>query len=114
MREQINNLINSVRNSVSNGINFLERIIRTDVRYVLRGYFWFAVGHFVSTLAGVATAVAFANLLVPETYGNFKYILSLLPFLDISTLKRMDQSLSISVAKGFEGDTVGALKAKMK
>ena len=103
MREQINNLI-----------IFLERLIRTDVRYVFRGSFWFGVGHFVSTLSGVATAVAFANLLAPEIYGNFKYILSILPFLDISTLKRMDQSLTISVAKGFEGDTVNALKTKMK
>lgn len=103
MRQQINNLI-----------NFLERFIRTDVRYVFRGVFWYGIGHFVSTLAGIATAVAFANLLAPETYGNFKYILSILPFLDMSTLKRMDQSLTISVAKGFEGDTVSALKTKMK
>lgn len=103
MREQINNLI-----------NLLERFIRTDVRYVFRGSFWYGLGHIVSTLAGIATAVTFANLLLPETYGNFKYILSLLPFLDISTLKRMDQSLTISVAKGFEGDTISALKTKMK
>ncbi len=95
-------------------INFLEKKIRTDIRYVYKGLFWYGIGHFVSTLAGVATAVAFANLLAPETYGNFKYILSILPFLDMSTLKRMDQSLTISVAKGFEGDTVGALKTKMK
>ena len=95
-------------------INFLEKKIRTDIRYVYKGFFWYGIGHFVSTLAGVATAVAFANLLAPETYGNFKYILSILPFLDMSTLKRMDQSLTISVAKGFEGDTVGALKTKMK
>jgi len=95
-------------------INFLEKLIRTDIRYALRGSFWFSIGHVVSTLAGIATAVAFANLLAPETYGNFRYVLSLLPFLDISTLKRIDQSLTISVSKGFEGDFLNALKTKMK
>lgn len=92
----------------------MERLIRTDIRYVLKGSFWFSIGHLVSTLAGIATAVAFANLLAPETYGNFRYILSILPFLDISTLKRIDQSLTISVSKGFEGDAINALKTKMK
>lgn len=95
-------------------IDYLERLIRTDIRYVLKGSFWFSIGHLVSTLAGIATAVAFANLLAPETYGNFKYILSILPFLDISTLKKIDQSLTISVSKGFEGDVINALKTKMK
>ena len=95
-------------------INFLEKLIRTDIRYVIRGVFWFSIGHAVSTLAGIATAVAFANLLAPDTYGNFRYVLSLLPLLDISTLKRIDQSLTISVSKGFEGDFINAVKTKMK
>lgn len=95
-------------------LNFLEKLIRTDIRYAIKGFFWFSVGYLVSTLAGIATAVAFANLLAPEVYGNFRYVLSILPFLDISTLKRIDQSLTISVAKGFEGDVVNAFKTKMK
>lgn len=95
-------------------LNFLEKLIRTDIRYAIKGFFWFSIGYIVSTLAGIATAVAFANLLAPEVYGNFRYVLSILPFLDISTLKRIDQSLTISVAKGFEGDVVNAFKTKMK
>lgn len=95
-------------------LNFLEKLIRTDIRYAIKGFFWLNIGYIISTLAGIATATAFANLLLPETYGNFRYILSLLPFLDISTLKRVDQSLTVSVAKGFEGDVINALKMKMK
>ncbi len=95
-------------------LDFLQKKIRTDVRYVLKGFFWSIAGHSVSTLSGIATSVVFANLLMPQTYGTFKYILSILPFLGISTLTRIDQSLSVSVAKGFEGDTVNAMKTKMK
>lgn len=95
-------------------LNFLEKLIRTDIRYAIKGFFWLNIGYIISTLAGIATATAFANLLLPETYGNFRYILSLMPFLDISTLKRVDQSLTVSVAKGFEGDVINALKTKMK
>jgi O-antigen/teichoic acid export membrane protein len=84
------------------------------VRYAIKGFFWFGIEHSVSTLTGIATSVAFANLLLPETYGVFKYVLSLLPFLGLSTLNKLDDSLTISVAKGFEGDTINILKTKIK
>jgi O-antigen/teichoic acid export membrane protein len=95
-------------------INFLEKITRTDIHYVLKGYFWYGVEYSISLITGLATAVAFANLLPPQTYGTFKYILSLLPFLGISTLKRLNDSLTISVAKGFEGDLIRVFKTKIK
>lgn len=95
-------------------INFLEKFLRTDARYVLKGYFWFALEHSVSILTGIATSVAFANLLPPETYGFFRYAISLMPFLGIATLEKMNDSLAVSVARGFDGDTLRILKIKMK
>lgn len=95
-------------------INFLEKILRTDVRYVLRGYFWFAIEHSVSILTGIVTSVAYANLIPAETYGLFRYAISIMPFLGIATLEKMNDSLAVSVARGFEGDTLRILKIKMK
>lgn len=81
---------------------------------MLKGYFWFAIEHSVSVLTGIATSAAYANLLPAETYGNFRYALSLLPFLGIMTLEKMNDSLTVSVARGFDGDTFRILKMKMK
>lgn len=99
---------------IQNALNYLEKLLRTDVRYAIKGFFWFGIEHSVSTITGIATSVVFANLLLPETYGVFKYVLSILPFLGLSTLNKLDDSLTISVAKGFEGDTLNVLKTKMK
>lgn len=95
-------------------INHLEKKIRTDVRYVLKGFFWLGSGHIVSMLTGLATSVAFANLLAPETYGNFRYALSLLPFLEITTLAGLNNSFAISASKGLEGDFYNILKTRIK
>ena len=95
-------------------LDFFGKKMRFDIRYVAKGFFWFGTEYGVSIFTGIATSVAFANLLSPETYGTFKYVLALLPFLGISTLNKLDDSLTISVAKGFEGDTAGVLKTKMK
>lgn len=103
-----------IRKTIIIFINHLEKKIRTDVRYVLKGFFWLGSGHIITIFAGLATSVAFANLLSPETYGTFKYALSLMPFLEIAILAGLNNSLTISVAKGFEGDVLNVLKTKIK
>lgn len=99
---------------LNKSINVAEKIIRTDIRYALKGYFWYGVEYSIALITGLATTIAFANLLSPQTYGTFKYILSLLPFLSIPTLKRLNDSLTISVSKGFEGDLIRVFKTKIK
>ena len=103
-----------MKSKILNIIDFLSKTLRTDLRYIISGIFWFGSEHFVTTLTGLATAVVFANLIVPETYGTYKYVLSLLPFLGITTLSKINDSLTVSVAKGFEGDIINALKTKIK
>jgi len=95
-------------------LDYLQKLLRTDIRYLIKGYFWFGIEYFVGSIVGLATSVAFANLVAPETYGTFKYILTILSFLTLATLKRLNDSLTISVAKGFEGDIFRILKTKMK
>ncbi|MEK9175033.1 MAG: oligosaccharide flippase family protein [Patescibacteria group bacterium] len=95
-------------------INKLEQIARTDVRYLVRGFFWFGVQHLGSIVGALAVAIAFANLLPKETYGLYQYILSIFALLGITTITRIDDSISISVAKGFEGDLIKVWLEKIK
>ena len=95
-------------------INKLERIVRTDIRYLVRGFFWFGIQHGVSIVGALVVSVVFANFLPKETYGTYRYVLSLFSLLAISTFTRIDDSLAISVAKGFEGDYLWAFYERAK
>jgi len=103
-----------VKERISQLIDFSETIIRTDIRYVARGYFWYFIEYGIAAITGLATSVAFANFMAPESYGVFKYVLTFLPFLGLASLKRLNDSLTISVARGFENDTIQVLKTKIK
>ncbi len=59
-------------------------------------------------------SVAFANLVSQETYGTYKYILSMYGLLSIATLPGLGTALLQSVASGYEGSVNKVLKTKIK
>ncbi len=63
---------------------------------------------------GLIMVVAFANLLPQETYGTYKFVLSITAILAISTLSGMNPSLIRSVAKGYEGSLIPVFYARLK
>ena len=91
-----------------------ERYTQTDMVYLAKGGFWLTLGQIISTAAFFLLAIAFANLLDPTTYGNYKYILSLVGMLSIFTLTGMGTALTQAVARGFEGSFYSAFKEKLK
>ncbi|MDD5033107.1 MAG: oligosaccharide flippase family protein [Candidatus Pacebacteria bacterium] len=107
-------MIKTLKEKTEKTINFLEKMLRTDIRYLIKGYFWLISEYAFSLLAGLATSVAFANLIPPEAYGTFQYVLTIVSFLSLTTLTRLNDSLTISVAKGFEGGIIKILKTKIK
>jgi O-antigen/teichoic acid export membrane protein len=96
------------------GLRFLERYTRTDMVYLARGSFWLGIGQIVSSGAAFLASIAFANLLAPETFGIYKYILSINSLLLITTLAGMDSAVTQSVARGYEGTLALGVKTKMK
>lgn len=71
--------------------------------YLAHGGFWLTLGQGVSSLSTLALAVAFANLVPPETYGTYKYLLSIAGVFAIFTLPGMNTALARAVAQGHEG-----------
>ena len=71
--------------------------------YLAQGGFWIALGHIVNGLLAFSLIVAFANLLSKETYGIYRYILSIAGVLNIFVLSGMGTAISRSVASGNEG-----------
>ncbi|MBU1203287.1 oligosaccharide flippase family protein [Patescibacteria group bacterium] len=91
-----------------------EKYTKTDMVYLAKGEFWLIGGQILSSASTFFLAVSFANLLPKETYGTYKYILSIFGILTISTLRGLESPLSQSIAKNYEGDFLIILKEKIK
>ena len=91
-----------------------QKYTKTDMVYLAKGGFWLTLGQTVSTIASFLSAIAFANLLPREVYGQYKYILSVASILAIPTLSGMNTAITQAVARGYEGSFIPALKTRIK
>jgi O-antigen/teichoic acid export membrane protein len=97
--------------------NFLRRTQKytgTDNVYLAKGGFWLSLGNIFSSVAAFLSSVAFANLIDPFTYGNYRYVLSLLGILAIFSLPALNRTLIQAIARGSEGTLKPAFKEKIK
>ncbi len=106
--------MDKLKNGVFNSLKWLERYTKTDMIYLARGGFWLGISQFISTLSAFLTSIAFANLLAPDVFGIYKYILSINALLLITTLSGMDSAVTQSVARGFDNTLRIGVKTKMK
>lgn len=89
---------------IAHWLDRIEKIIESDIRYILHGGFWLSVGKVIAALASLALAVAFANLLSKELFGNYKYILSLAALVGAFSLSGLGTALTRAVARGYDGE----------
>ena len=102
-----------LKQKIYNLLRWSEKYTQTDMVYLAKGGFWLTLGQIISTISGLLLAIAFANLLPKETYGVYKYVLSLASILAIPTLSGMNTAITRSVAQGYEGSFIPALKARL-
>lgn len=107
-------MINKIKQNLRQLVKVGEKYFKTDMTYLIKGGFWLTLGQGIASLSSFFLAIAFANLLPKETYGAYKYVMSLMALFSISTLQIMRESLKRSVAQGYEGSLIPALKAKIK
>lgn len=81
-------------------LRWSEKYTKTDMVYLAAGGFWMTVAQAVSSLSALLLAIAFANLLPQETYGTYKYILSIAGLFAVFTLPGIDTAYARAAAKG--------------
>lgn len=84
-------------------IVFLERFLRTDVRYLLKGTFWLSVSRVVGVGVAFGLSILYARYLSKELYGDYRYVMNVMGALGIFALPGMATIILQSVARGFEG-----------
>lgn len=106
-------MLKKVKDKIYNLLRWSEKYTKTDMVYLAHGGFWLSFGQIISSLSSFLLAIAFANLLPKETYGNYKYILSIASILSISTLSGMSTAITRSIARGLDNSFMPALKTRI-
>ena len=107
-------MINKLENKIYKLLRKSEKYTKTDMVYLAKGGFWLTLNQVISSASAFLLVLAFANLLPKETYGEYKYILSILGILSIPTLGGMGTAVVQAVARGYEGSLSSALKVKIR
>ncbi len=95
-------------------LRWSERYTRLDMVYLASGSFWITVAQVGSNVLSLVILIAFANLLPKETYGIYRYILSIAALLNIFSLTGMKSSVARAVAIGEDGALRAAVRYQLK
>jgi O-antigen/teichoic acid export membrane protein len=107
-------MFNKIQNLVYRLLRKSESYTHTDMVYLAKGGFWLTLGQFIASGASFLLAIAFANLLPKEIFGDYRYILSLLGILTIFTLTGINTAVIQAVARGLEGSFWPSFTSKLK
>jgi len=107
-------MIQKAKNKIHKTLRWSEKYLKTDMVYIAKGGSILTSGHTVSSVVVFLVAIAFANLIPKETYGTYKYALSIVGLLSMATLSGVGGALLQSVSRGNEGTFIPALKTKLK
>lgn len=92
----------------------LTKITRVDSRFILHGGFWMLIDQITTTVTSLASALIFAYILSKDNYGTYKYILSIVSIITITTLPGLNGPTAHAVAEGNEGSFKLSLFTKIK
>lgn len=104
----------SIKSYTYNLLRKSETFFKADMVYVAKGNSWQILGQVVTSLLALAMVMIFANYLPKETYGLYRYILSLAGILGVFTLMGMNQAVSQAVATGDEGALRASIRYQLK
>ncbi|OGG58870.1 hypothetical protein A2765_00625 [Candidatus Kaiserbacteria bacterium RIFCSPHIGHO2_01_FULL_56_24] len=95
-------------------LRWSEKYTGTDMVYLASGSFWLSSSSVITAAVSFGLALAFANLLSKDTYGTYKYILTIFGILSVACLRGMDTAVTQGAARGNDGTVMLGLWAKMR
>jgi len=106
--------MSKIGETLTKWLRWSERYTKTDMLYAAKGGFWLTLGQAIASGCAFVLSIVFANAISKETYGTYKYILSMAGLLGIFTLPQMGTAVIQSVARGYEGSIVQAMKSTIR
>ena len=90
----------------------IEKITKTDIRYLLRSSIWLNANYGVSSLASFVLSIGLANFLSKDTFGIYQFIISFGSFVAAFTLTGMNTAITKAVASGDDGFVLRSIKSQ--
>jgi len=103
-----------IKSIIKKLIEKAQKLTGTDIVYLAKYGSYLTVGNIISLAASFLLSIAFARLLPKETYGDYRYILSIFELLAISSLQGLNGVMVQGIAQGFDGVVRAGLKTKLK
>jgi len=92
-------------------LRWSEKYTKTDMVYLFHGSFWLGMAQLAASLVAFALTVILANLLSPEVFGEYRFLMSGFLILSIFALPGMKSAILESTPKGFFGNLPQAFKS---
>lgn len=90
-----------------------EQYFKTDMVYIAKGGFWLTFGQVIASGSSFLLVILFANFAPKETYGTYKYILTIASIVALPSLMGINTALTQAVARGYEGTIKPALRTRI-
>lgn len=103
-----------IKKKIKSWLLWSQKYTQTDMLYIAKGGFWLFAGQIVGSAANLLLIIVFANWLSKETFGTYKYVLSLLGILSIPSLSGMNTAAFNASAKNEDGSFLKAFNLKLK
>lgn len=107
-------MLNRIKNIIYSWLRRSEKITGVDNVYYAKGGFWMTLGYGVNIIKGLAISILMANLLSRDSYGYYKYILSLFSVVSIFSLGGLSTAVTQAVARDYDGVFKKAIKTVLR
>lgn len=95
--------LDGLQSSAVRLLRWSERYTKTDMVYLAKGGFWMLFGQAGAVVFSLALAIIFGHFATQDTYGNYKYIITLGSLLSALSLSGLGTAVTRSAARGDEG-----------
>ncbi|MDO8514701.1 MAG: oligosaccharide flippase family protein [bacterium] len=103
-----------LKDTLHDTLRWSETYTKTDMLYMTHGGFWLSLAKGVGLFSSLLFAVAMANLIPPEVFGTYKFVLSGAAIIGAFSLTGMGAAITQAVARGFEGALQEGTRAYFK
>jgi O-antigen/teichoic acid export membrane protein len=95
-------------------LRWSEKYMKTDMVYLAKGSFWLTLAQVAASASGLILVIGFANLLPKETYGTYRYVLSVASVIAAFSLSGMGVAVTQAVARGMDGVLRAAVRVQLR
>lgn len=103
-----------LKREIGSYLTKLQEYTKIDMFYLAKGSFWSSLSFTLSSMLSLLLVLAFANFLPKETYGTYKYIMSIAGSLGFLTFTGMNTAVVQMVANGYDGIVKYAVRVQLR